>query len=93
MPGGGKIVIASRRDVDQGAIQLSITDTGVGIPAETLPKLFDIFYTTKPAGTGLGLWMARRTLREHGGDISVDSVSGKGTTFTLTLRPWIPNET
>ena len=66
-------------------VQLSIADNGAGIPAELLPKVFDIFFTTKPSGTGLGLWLANRTLREHGGKIEVESAPGKGTKFTLTL--------
>ena len=66
-------------------LELSIADTGAGIPAEVLPKLFDVFFTTKPNGTGLGLWLARRTLREHGGQIEAESEPGKGTKFTLTI--------
>jgi PAS domain S-box-containing protein len=86
MPAGGKIRITSAPAPDQaGMLQLSVADTGAGIPAEVLPKLFDIFFTTKASGTGLGLWLARRTLREHGGNIEVESEPGKGTKFTLTL--------
>jgi PAS domain S-box-containing protein len=86
MPGGGKITIASSlAPVNSEMVQLSVADTGTGIPADVLSKLFDVFFTTKTNGTGLGLWMARRTLREHGGDIKVDSGADKGTKFTLTL--------
>jgi PAS domain S-box-containing protein len=86
MPQGGKIRIASGPAPNQaGMLQVSVADTGVGIPADVLPHLFDIFFTTKPSGTGLGLWLARRTLRELGGKIEVESESGKGTRFTLTL--------
>lgn len=86
MPEGGKIRITSGPAPNQaGMLQLSVADTGVGIPAEVLPKLFEVFFTTKPSGTGLGLWLAKRTLREHGGKIEVESASGKGTRFTLTL--------
>jgi signal transduction histidine kinase len=86
MPDGGKVCIASAPAPDQaGMLQLSVADTGAGIPAKVLPKLFEIFFTTKPSGTGLGLWLANRTLREHGGKIEVESEVGKGTKFTLTL--------
>lgn len=86
MPEGGKIRITSAPAPDQvGMLRLSVADTGAGIPAEALPKLFDIFFTTKASGTGLGLWLARRTLREHDGNIEVESELGKGTKFTLTL--------
>jgi PAS domain S-box-containing protein len=86
MPEGGKIRIASGPAPDQaGMLQLSVADAGAGIPADVLPKLFDIFFTTKANGTGLGLWLANRTLREHGGKIEVESAPGRGTKFTLTL--------
>ena len=86
MPEGGKIRITSGSAPNQaGMLQLSVADTGIGIPAEVLPKLFEVFFTTKPSGTGLGLWLAKRTLREHGGKIEVESASGKGTKFTLML--------
>ena len=83
---GGQISIASGpAPKHPGMLQLSVADTGAGIPAQVLPKLFDIFFTTKASGTGLGLWLARRTLREHGGNIEVESEPAKGTKFTLTL--------
>jgi PAS domain S-box-containing protein len=86
MPEGGKLVITSRPAPAQaGMVQLCVADTGAGIPPDVLPKLFDIFFTTKTSGTGLGLWLAYRTLREHGGRIEVESDPGKGTRFTLTL--------
>jgi PAS domain S-box-containing protein len=86
MPQGGKLRIASGPAPDQtGMLQVSVADTGVGIAADALPRLFDIFFTTKASGTGLGLWLAQRTLREHGGKIEVVSTPEKGTKFTLTL--------
>lgn len=86
MPEGGKIRIESGPDRDRaGMLRLSVADTGPGVAAEVLPKLFDIFFTTKASGTGLGLWLARRTLREHGGQIEAESEPGKGTKFILTL--------
>jgi len=86
MPQGGKLVVTSGPGRDQaGMLQLSVADTGAGIPADVLPKLFNIFFTTKTTGTGLGLWLAYRTLREHNGKIEVESEPGNGTKFTLTL--------
>ncbi len=87
MPEGGKISIASgAASARSGMLELSVADAGIGIPADALPRVFDMFFTTRKAsGTGLGLWIARRTLREHGGEIEVESSPGKGTRFTLTL--------
>lgn len=86
MPDGGRIRIETGPAPDRAeTLQLSIADTGVGIPAETLPKLFGMFFTTKESGTGLGLWLAYRTLREHRGQIAVESEPGKGAKFILTL--------
>lgn len=66
-------------------LQITITDTGVGIPPENLARLFDTFFTTKDTGTGLGLTITRRIIREHGGDIEVQSELNRGTTFTVLL--------
>jgi PAS domain S-box-containing protein len=70
-----------------GWIYASISDTGHGIPPEILKKIFEPFFTTKEAGkgTGLGLSITYDIVRKHGGDISVESESGKGTTFTVSL--------
>jgi two-component system sporulation sensor kinase A len=68
-----------------GHLRLSISDDGSGIESEVLPKLFQPFFTTKAKGTGLGLWLSQRIVQDHGGSIAVESVKGKGTTFTITL--------
>ena len=62
-------------------------DTGSGIPAESLPKIFDPFYTTKQRGhgTGLGLSIALEIIQKHGGTIAVETEAGTGTTFTIEL--------
>ena len=84
MPNGGLITITKQRDDKKFIIQIS--DTGVGIPEEVLPNLFERkFYTTKPYGLGLGLSYCKRTIESHGGALMVDSVLGKGTVFTLEL--------
>jgi len=68
-----------------GHLRLSIADDGAGIEKDVLGKLFQPFFTTKAKGTGLGLWLSQRIIQDHGGSIAVESVKGKGTTFTITL--------
>jgi signal transduction histidine kinase/ActR/RegA family two-component response regulator len=71
-------------------VQMSITDTGSGIPSEILPKIFEPFFTTKPVGkgTGLGLAVVYGIIQRHGGQIAVKSEIGKGTTFSLFFIPY-----
>ena len=84
MPQGGKITIAS--DVDDGRAVIRISDTGAGIRADILAKIFTPFFTTKGTkGTGLGLSVAESLVRSCGGEIAVDSKLGEGTTFTLRI--------
>ncbi len=66
-------------------VHLTVRDNGIGIPASILPKLFQAFFTTKQDGTGLGLSISRRLVRSHGGDITVSSVEGQGSEFTVVL--------
>ena len=81
MPEGGKIRILIASDEKKMVIE----DSGVGIPAENLEKIFDLFYTTKSKGTGLGLPTAYKIVREHGGEISILSEEGKGTQVIIQL--------
>jgi signal transduction histidine kinase len=83
-PGG---VLTFRVHEEEATCQLSIADTGPGIPAEILPRVFDPFFTTKEAGegTGLGLAVSLSLVNQHGGTITVQSAVGEGTTFTITL--------
>jgi signal transduction histidine kinase len=62
-----------------------VIDTGGGIPADAVDKVFQAYYSTKKGGTGLGLPMASRIAAEHGGKLSVRSEPGKGSDFTLRL--------
>ena len=82
----GKIKIVTR-DLNNGSIEICISDTGVGINKENLGKIFDPFFTTKEVGkgTGLGLSMAYGIIKKNGGSIKVESAVGKGTTFIITL--------
>lgn len=82
-PQGGKLALKNKM-VD-GRLQITIQDTGPGIPADVLPKIFEPYFTTKSAGTGLGLAIAQRIIAEHGGAIQVESKLGAGTTFVVTL--------
>jgi signal transduction histidine kinase len=66
-------------------MELQIQDTGTGIAPETLPHLFEAFFTTKKNGTGLGLAICHRVIHEHGGDISAHSEPDKGATFNVSL--------
>jgi two-component system, NtrC family, sensor histidine kinase HydH len=83
MPQGGTITLRGRR---QGTtVQLDVQDTGLGIPSERYREIFEPLHTTKPGGTGLGLYIVQEVMTAHGGQISVQSTVGVGTTFTLTL--------
>ena len=89
MPGGGRVVIATSpaRDAD-GAVEIVVSDTGHGMTAETLSRIFDPFYTTKPTGTGLGLSIVYGIVHDHGGTITAESTPGEGTRFVVRLpRP------
>ena len=92
MPRGGRLVIDVRENVRTSMAELSISDTGVGIPPERLRLIFEPFYTTKEpdangsGGTGLGLSVCRQIIEQHHGRIRVESVVGKGSTFTVKLQ-------
>jgi two-component system, NtrC family, sensor kinase len=81
--GGGKVVLRTRK-LDQRVV-IAVEDDGVGVPSEVLPRLFDPFFSTKDNGSGLGLALTQQIVKDHGGDVSVDSVVGKGTTFTVSV--------
>jgi PAS domain S-box-containing protein len=82
-----KGVITLRSELSGSNVRIMISDTGAGIAAEHLKKIFNPFFTTKPVGkgTGLGLWIVSTILEKHHGSIAVESMPEKGTTFTLTL--------
>ena len=84
MAAGGELILQARRD-DSG-VALDVIDTGCGIAADELPKVFKPFHTTKPGGTGLGLATTRKIVLAHGGTIAVQSAVGRGTKVTV----WLP---
>ncbi|MFQ5862340.1 MAG: nitrogen regulation protein NR(II) [Candidatus Brocadiales bacterium] len=83
MPGGGKLSIRTSRK--NGWIQIEIADTGIGIHRTKFNKIFEIYYSTRKKGTGLGLPTVKRIVEEHGGTISVESEEGKGSNFIVQL--------
>jgi signal transduction histidine kinase len=89
MPNGGRIGVSTRRGGRE--VCIAVRDSGVGIPAEILPRLYDPFFSTKRrrGGTGLGLSVSYGIVEEHGGRFEVDSEPDKGTDFRLYL-PCVP---
>jgi signal transduction histidine kinase len=81
-------VLHIRTDMDDTHVLVSFTDTGGGMSAEDLGRVFEPYFTTKSSGTGLGLLIVRRIVREHGGELSIASSEGKGLTLTIRL-PYI----
>jgi signal transduction histidine kinase len=85
MPQAGCIRICGQVEARARRVTVAIADTGVGIPQHQLDKIFTPFYTTKPRGMGVGLSLARRIVRRFGGDITLQSREGHGTTVNLQL--------
>jgi signal transduction histidine kinase len=81
MDRGGELTLKARSEDDW--VVLEVADTGVGIPADRLTRVFDAYYTTKRDGSGLGLLIVLRILRAHGGRVDIASQPGRGTTVTL----------
>ena len=81
---GGSILITLSNE-SKDFVKVEITDTGRGIAAEDISKVFEPYFSTKETGTGLGLAIVKKAIDDHGGTISVNSKEGSGTTFTITL--------
>jgi len=84
----GQVVISTSRyeQALQPSIVVELSDSGVGIPADDLTRIFDPFFSTGKKGTGLGLWVTQDIVRQHGGRIEVSSEVGKGTVFSIVLQ-------
>ncbi len=91
MDDGGVITLGASTDREKRQACLTFTDQGSGIREEDIPKIFQPYFTTKDVGIGLGLAITERIIKEHGGEILVQSRSGEGTTFTVLL-PLQPEE-
>jgi len=96
MPNGGNVIVEAKNVImddskedsllsGENFIQISIMDQGIGISEEYLTKIFDPYFTTKQKGSGLGLSVCYSIMKNHGGKITVDSVSGEGSIFYLIL--------
>jgi two-component system NtrC family sensor kinase len=83
----GHIEVGTGCDTPRGVVYFYVRDDGPGIPPEALPNIFHPFFTTKRVGvgTGLGLYISYEIVKKHGGDIMVDTASGKGTTFRIEI--------
>ena len=84
MTKGGQLTLRSHRAAE--GVVLTVADTGGGIPEEKISRIFEPFYTTKKKGSGLGLMIVQRIVRDHGGRIELESRVNHGTTF----RIWLP---
>ncbi len=83
MENGGELMVKTDKKGDEAAI--CVSDTGSGIPEEKLNRIFDLYYSSKTNGFGLGLPTAKKIIEGHGGNISVESEMNKGTSFTITI--------
>ena len=83
MPGGGRVTLATRRGED--GVEISVMDEGVGIPEEMQSRVFDLYFTTKNEGSGIGLAVVRQVVQLHGGRVLLRSSPGQGTQVTLQL--------
>jgi signal transduction histidine kinase len=83
MPEGGLLRVTVRRDGDSAVV--SVADEGSGIAPELMPRIFELYFTTKPKGSGIGLAMTYRIVQMHGGAMEVESKEGSGTVFTVRL--------
>ncbi len=90
MPKGGRLTIDCAAQPNR-RVRVRVEDTGVGIAPENLPKIFDLYYTTKERGTGIGLSLVYRMIQIHNGAIDVESTAGVGTTFIVVLPAAAPN--
>ena len=83
MPDGGTLTVSSTFDDNQ--LTLTIKDTGAGVAAENLDKLFTPLFSTKQNGLGLGLALTRRVIEEHGGKVRLESEPGRGSSVAISL--------
>jgi signal transduction histidine kinase len=80
---GGKVTVSTSFVPEAESVELTVSDSGKGIPEEDMGKIFDPFFTTRESGTGLGLAITHGIIEQHGGMIEVDSKVGSGARFTI----------
>ena len=85
MPDGGRLRISAHESAGR-IVTVEVEDSGQGIAPEHLSQIFDLYYTTKPDGSGIGLSVVFRTVQLHNGEIEVQSTLGRGTTFRIHLK-------
>jgi signal transduction histidine kinase len=85
---GGELTVKSQ--LQDGQLQFSVSDTGVGLPTEKMDQIFSAFFTTKPQGSGMGLAISRSIVESHGGQLWASANSGRGATFHFTLPTEVP---
>jgi signal transduction histidine kinase len=78
-------LVITTRNIDPDQVQVTVEDSGIGINAQTIDKIFDSFYTTKPGGMGMGLSISRSILQAHGGRLWATANDGRGATFHFAL--------
>jgi PAS domain S-box-containing protein len=81
---GGELILTSNR-TEEGHILISVSDSGIGLPAHEAERIYEAFFTTKPQGTGMGLSISRRIIESHGGRLWASNNTGRGTTFQFSL--------
>jgi PAS domain S-box-containing protein len=81
---GGELILTSNRS-EEGHILISVSDSGIGLPAHEAERIYEAFFTTKPQGTGMGLSISRRIIESHGGRLWASNNTGRGTTFQFSL--------
>ncbi|MHB0858946.1 MAG: PAS domain S-box protein [Anaerolineae bacterium] len=86
MPQGGRLTVTTEASSELGGVLARVRDTGVGISPEDQAKVFESFYSGKDEGLGLGLYVCRSIVQQHGGNITLDSILGQGSTFSV----WLP---
>jgi two-component system, NtrC family, sensor kinase len=93
IPGDGTVTV--RSEMDGGRVRVDVSDTGSGIPLDVQPRIFETYFTTKPAGegTGLGLPIVKSIVVEHGGEVTFKTQAGEGTTFSVFLPVMLPPST
>jgi len=84
MPGGGRVTITTEAEAES-MLKVTVGDAGVGIPPENVERIFKMYYTTKPEGTGIGLALVRRVVDLHRGSIEILSTVGQGTNVIVRL--------